>query len=362
MEFSKEFSLSKLMKDPLFVLVSDIDDAFTSTMSKKAIKEAQVKLQRANRLFVKGVRAMDLNKNYAPNANSTLRVTYGNVLPYAPKDAAFYDYQSTLNGVMEKEDPTTPEFNVDPVMKELWKNKDYGRYANRKGELSVNFLTNNDITGGNSGSPCINANGELIGVAFDGNWEAMSGDIYFEPNIQRTIVCDIRFVLWIIDKCYGAQNLIDELEIRKSNMNDLAADEETNNETEDTNKSKESKNMSSLPCPKTAAELGVNDVLFDVGSTSVTKSHDNLDKVVTLLNNNPSYIVEIEGHADQTGDVCKNLILSEKRAKAVEKYLLSKGLSSNRIKVKGFGAAQPKDENKTKVGRAVNRRVSFLFK
>ena len=190
----------------------------------------------------------------------------------------------------------------------------------------------------------------------------MSGDIYFEPNIQRTIVCDIRFVLWIIDKCYGAQNLIDELEIKKSNVNDLAADEDTNNESEDINKAKESKNMSSLPCPKSAAELGVNDVLFDVASASLTKSHDNLDKVVALLKNNPNYIVEIEGHADQTGDVCKNLILSEKRAKAVEKYLLSKGLSSNRIKVKGFGAAQPKDENKTKVGRSVNRRVSFLFK
>ncbi len=362
MEFAKEFSLSKLMKDPLFVLISDIDDAFVATMSKKAIKEAQVKLQRANRLFVKGVRAMDLNKNYAPNANSTLRVTYGNVLPYAPKDAAFYDYQTTLNGVMEKEDPTAPEFNVDPVMKELWKNKDYGRYANKKGDLTVNFLTNNDITGGNSGSPCINANGELIGVAFDGNWEAMSGDIYFEPNIQRTIVCDIRYVLWIIDKCYGAQNLIEELDIKKSNASDLTEDEASANEDENANKVKGAKNTNTLPCPKTAAELGVKDVLFEVGSFSLTKSHSNLDKVVELLNTNANYTIEIEGHADQTGDVCKNLTLSEKRAKAVEKYLLAKGLSASRIKVKGFGSAQPKDENKTKDGRAHNRRVSFIFK
>lgn len=362
MEFSKEFSLSKLKKDPLFILVSDIDDAFSATINKKAIKEAQVKLQRANRLFVKGVRAMDLNKMYAPNANSTLRVTYGNVLPYSPKDAAYYDYQTTLNGVMEKEDPSNPEFTVDPVMKELWKNKDYGRYANKKGELTVNFITNNDITGGNSGSPCMNANGELIGLAFDGNWEAMSGDIFFESNIQRTIVCDIRYVLWIIDKCYGAQNLIDEMEIKKSNSTENDIAEDTENGEEKNKVSNNSKNLSALPCPKTAAELGVKDVQFEVGSASLKNSHANLEKVIEILNANPNFSIEIEGHTDQTGDVCKNLILSEKRAKAVEKYLVSKGINVNRVKVKGFGSAQPKTDNTTKDGRAHNRRVSFMFK
>jgi hypothetical protein len=116
---------------------------------------------------------------------------------------------------MQKEDPTNPEFMVDPRMKELWKKKDYGQYADADGNLTVNFLSNNDITGGNSGSPVINGDGHLIGTAFDGNWEAMSGDIYFEPNIQRTISVDIRYTLWIVDKCYGAGNLIDEMKIIK---------------------------------------------------------------------------------------------------------------------------------------------------
>ena len=120
-----------------------------------------------------------------------------------------------IDELMEKEDPTNPEFVVDAKLKELWKKKDYGQYANSNGQLNVNFLSNNDITGGNSGSPVINGNGELIGLAFDGNWEAMSGDIYFEPNIQRTISVDIRYVLWLVDKCYGADNLIKEMKLVK---------------------------------------------------------------------------------------------------------------------------------------------------
>lgn len=351
-EFANNFNLGKLLKDPLFVLLSDIDNAAQNALSKKAIKEAQVKLQRANRLFVKGVRAMDLTKNYAPNANSTLRLTYGNVLPYAPKDATYFDYQTTLNGLMEKEDPSNPEFNVDPVMKELWKTKDYGRYANRKGELTVNFLTNNDITGGNSGSPCINGNGELIGVAFDGNWEAMSGDIFFEPNIQRTIVCDIRYVLWIIDKCYGAQNIIDEMDIKKSATLEAEEGEES---SESTKKS----NPEGVACVK----FNTEDVLFDLGASSIKPGVNKaIDAVIEILKANPATIVEVDGHADLTGDVCKNLILSEKRAKSVERYLLSKGIEAKRITAKGFGTAQPKEENKTETGRAHNRRVSFLIK
>ena len=116
---------------------------------------------------------------------------------------------------MQKEDASVAEFNVHPRIKEVWKQKDYGQYADKNGNLTVNFLSNNDITGGNSGSPVINADGHLIGTAFDGNWEAMSGDIYFEPNIQRTISCDIRYTLWLVDKCFGATNLIDEMELVK---------------------------------------------------------------------------------------------------------------------------------------------------
>ena len=351
-EFEKDFNLGKLLKDPLFILIKDIDDAFQATISKKNYGEALIKLQRANRLFVKGVRAMDLSKNYAPNANSTMRLTYGNVLPYSPKDAMYFDYQTTLNGLMQKEDAANLDFTVDPVMKELWKNKDYGRYANKKGELIVNFLTNNDITGGNSGSPCINAEGELIGVAFDGNWEAMSGDIFFEPNIQRTIVCDIRYILWIIEKCYGAQNLIDEMEIRQRPSSD---DEE--NQVSDSAAKNQSTSIAVCSLFKT------EDVLFDLGRYDVsTKNTKAIDDVVKILKDNTNVTVELNGHTDLTGDVCKNLILSEKRAKSVQKYLVSKGIDSKRIITKGFGTAQPKDENKTEEGRAHNRRVSFSIK
>lgn len=213
--FAANYDAKILTTDPLFILIKDLDNAFVTAVSKDEVKQAQEKLTRATRLFVKGVREMQPNKKFYPNANSTMRLTYGKVLPYTTNEGKFYDYYTEMDGLMKKEDPTNPEFNVDPRMKELWQKKDYGQYANKKGELVVNFLTNNDITGGNSGSPVINANGELIGTAFDGNWEAMSGDIYFEPNIQRTIVCDIRYVMWIIDKCYGANNLIQEMKIVK---------------------------------------------------------------------------------------------------------------------------------------------------
>lgn len=213
--FAANYDAKTLTSDPLFVLIKDLDNAFVTASTKPEIKEAQEKMTRATRLFVKGVREMQPAKKFYPNANSTMRLTYGKVLPYTTNEGKFYDYYTEMDGLMKKEDPTNPEFQVDPRMKELWQKKDYGQYANKKGELVVNFLTNNDITGGNSGSPVINANGELIGTAFDGNWEAMSGDIYFEPNIQRTIVCDIRYVLWIVDKCYGAGNLIQEMKIVK---------------------------------------------------------------------------------------------------------------------------------------------------
>jgi outer membrane protein OmpA-like peptidoglycan-associated protein len=354
-EFEKNFSLVKLSKDPLFLLIKDIDDAYQNTISKRNYKEALLKLQRANRLFVKGVRAMDLSKNYAPNANSTMRLTYGNVLPYAPKDATYFDYQTTLTGLMQKEDPSNPEFTVDPVMKELWKNKDYGRYANAKGELIVNFLTNNDITGGNSGSPCINANGELIGVAFDGNWEAMSGDIYFEPNIQRTIVCDIRYILWIIDKCYGAQNIIDEMEI---------IDRPGTSSDEELTKTLTTESTSNTPETKTTCSMfKTTDVYFDLGRHDITsKNSKAIEDVIKILKENPTTTVEVNGHTDLTGDVCKNLILSEKRAKSVERYLISKGIDAKRVISRGYGTAQPIEENKTETGRAHNRRVSFMIK
>ncbi|MEE1203390.1 MAG: S46 family peptidase, partial [Bacteroidales bacterium] len=150
-----------------------------------------------------------------PDANFTMRMTYGQVLDYYPADAVHYDYVTTMEGLMEKEDATNPEFIVPAKLKELYEAKDYGQYADKDGKLIVCFLSNNDITGGNSGSPILNADGHLIGLAFDGNWEAMSGDIAFEPELQRTINVDARYVLFVMDKFAGAQRLIDELKIIK---------------------------------------------------------------------------------------------------------------------------------------------------
>lgn len=148
-----------------------------------------------------------------PNANSTMRLTYGSVCDIYPSDGVHYDYQSTINGYIDKQDNSNYEFRVDDKMNSLIAAKDWGKWG-EKGNLYVNFLTNNDITGGNSGSPVMNGKGELIGLAFDGNRESMSGDIYFHPKYFKTVCVDIRFVLWIIDKYAGAQNIIDELDIR----------------------------------------------------------------------------------------------------------------------------------------------------
>lgn len=208
-------SQKALESDPLFALVMDMNDAFTKVQENENLKKATEDLAKAERLFVKGLREMMPNKQFYPNANSTMRLTYGNVLPYSPKDGLNYAYTTTFKGILEKEDPNNPEFNVDPIMKKTYLDKNIGQYADENGDLVVNFLSNNDITGGNSGSPVINADGHLIGLAFDGNWEAMSGDIFFEPNIQRTINLDIRYTLWIIDKCYGATNLIQEMKLIK---------------------------------------------------------------------------------------------------------------------------------------------------
>ncbi len=204
-----------LLADPLFKLIMDMNGAHTLATSTDEITKATDAQEQANRLFVKGLREMQPEKKFYPNANSTMRLTYGNVLPYDPKDGVSYHYTTSIDGVMEKEDPNVAEFNVHPRIKEVWSRKDFGQYADKDGNLTVNFLSNNDITGGNSGSPVINGDGQLIGTAFDGNWEAMSGDIYFEPNIQRTISLDIRYTLWLVDKCFGATNLIEEMELVK---------------------------------------------------------------------------------------------------------------------------------------------------
>ena len=175
--------------------------------------DAQDKFDRGYRLFVKGLREMQPNKAFYPDANSTMRCTYGPVGDYSPADAVQYDFVTTANGILQKMDNTDPEFVVPAKLEELLMSRDYGQYVDESGELVICFIHGTDITGGNSGSPVMNANGDLIGLAFDGNWEAMSGDIAFEPSLQRTISVDIRYVLWIVDKFAGATNIIDELDL-----------------------------------------------------------------------------------------------------------------------------------------------------
>ena len=174
--------------------------------------EVQDKFDRGYRLFVRGLRELMPEKAFYPDANSTMRLTYGPVGDYKPADAVHYDFITTANGIMEKKDNSNPEFVVPERLEQLIKAKDFGPYADENGELVVCFIHGTDITGGNSGSPVMNADGDLIGLAFDGNWEAMSGDIAFEPELQRTISVDIRYVMWILDKYAGCTNLIEEMD------------------------------------------------------------------------------------------------------------------------------------------------------
>jgi hypothetical protein len=178
-----------------------------------AIDATEAKTGRGYRLMVAAMREMEPQRMWYPNANSTMRLTYGKVGSYYPADAVFYKHVTTHRGILEKEDPSNDEFIVPARQKELLLKKDFGRYADENGDLITCFISGNDITGGNSGSPVLNANGELIGIAFDGNWEAMSGDIAFEPDLQRTISVDIRYVLWTIDKFAGAKHLVDEMTV-----------------------------------------------------------------------------------------------------------------------------------------------------
>lgn len=215
-QFAANPTVKVLGKDPLFLVIEDISKAYEKATSTPEIKDATEQLQVASRTFIKGIREMLPDKKFYPNANSTIRMTYGQILPYSPKDGVYYDYATSLEGMFQKEDPANPEFIVDPKITETRNKKDWGQYADKdRGYVVANFISNNDITGGNSGSPVINADGHLIGTAFDGNWEAMSGNLFFEDKVQRSISCDIRYVLWLVDRVYGAQNIIDELTLVK---------------------------------------------------------------------------------------------------------------------------------------------------
>ncbi|PWJ40746.1 S46 family peptidase [Sediminitomix flava] len=216
--FLANYDKEALNADPVVELKNNVLGWYLSVV-RPAMAGPNAKIAEGNRLYTKG--RLEMNggmsgqNTYYPNANFTMRLTYGQVLDYFPGDAMFYSYYTTDKGILQKEDPTNPEFILRPEMKKALVEKNFGKYADQNGDLRVCFITNNDITGGNSGSPVINGNGELIGLAFDGNWEAMSGDIAFEPELQRCINVDIRYVLFIIDQVYGAKNIIEELTFAK---------------------------------------------------------------------------------------------------------------------------------------------------
>ncbi|MCL2072994.1 MAG: S46 family peptidase [Marinilabiliaceae bacterium] len=202
-------NLKTLQSDPAYKAALSSAEMINEIFEKN-IEFGKI-LSTANRLFIEGLMTMSPNTTFYPDANSTLRLSYGTVGDYEPRDAVIYKHFTTLTGVMEKEDPFDNDFIVPQKLKDLYKTKDWGQYGASDGQMYVNYTTNNDITGGNSGSPVINGNGELVGLAFDGNWEAMSGDIAFEELLQKCINVDIRYVLFIIDKFAGAKNLIEEM-------------------------------------------------------------------------------------------------------------------------------------------------------
>ncbi|MBO7491805.1 MAG: S46 family peptidase, partial [Bacteroidales bacterium] len=167
------------------------------------------------RQFIAAYKEMKKDTPIYPDANSTMRCTYGTVRDYYPADGVHYNYYTTTQGILEKEIPGDPEFDVPARLKQLILNKDFGQYLDKDGSMHVCFLSNNDITGGNSGSPIMNGDGELLGLAFDGNYEALSSDIVFNTELQRCINVDVRYVLFVIDKFGGAGYLLNEMDIRR---------------------------------------------------------------------------------------------------------------------------------------------------
>lgn len=209
-EFIDNYDAAKYKDDPAFTLYRSTVEKYM--LMRSALGDIDKLYNEGHRLYIAGLLEKAPNEKHYSDANFTIRLTYGTVQPYDPADAVKYNYFTTLEGVMQKEDENNPvEFTVPDKLKELYASKDFGRYADKDGKMHVAFLTTNDITGGNSGSPVLNGKGELIGLAFDGNWESMSGDICFEPELQRCINVDVRYVLFIIDKFGGAGYLLDEM-------------------------------------------------------------------------------------------------------------------------------------------------------
>lgn len=202
-------SAETLTADPIYKMIKNIDGLSEKLEGTKHFKMA---VQPLEKTYVRGLEEM-YNNSKAPDANFTLRMTYGHVKAMKPRDGVLYDWRTTLKGMFEKEDSTNIDYIVHPRMRQLYEARDFGRYAREDGQLPTCFISNNDITGGNSGSPVMNAKGELIGLAFDGNIEALSSDLKFDPELQRCINVDIRYVLWILDKFGESKYLFNEMEI-----------------------------------------------------------------------------------------------------------------------------------------------------
>jgi hypothetical protein len=198
-----------LTQDPAMELA--LSASSTGFEISSQMMDAFGEMLRGEREFMVALKEMDPQKSFYPDANFTQRMSYGLVEGYGPRDGVLYDYFTTANGVLEKEVPGDPEFDVQGYILDAIRSGDFGRYADEEGRMRVNFLSTNDITGGNSGSPVLNAHAELVGLAFDGNWESLSGDILFNPGMQRTISVDILYVLYVIDKVMEAPWVIEEL-------------------------------------------------------------------------------------------------------------------------------------------------------
>lgn len=199
--------------DPVVRLAKDVNARFKEVKDKVAGFDRE--FARVRKTYVKGVMEMEGEMNVWPDANSTIRYTFGQLKGYIPRDNVYYGFQTTMDGVMEKEDPTNPEYTLSPKLKDIYNRKDFGSYALANGKMPVDICATTHTTGGNSGSPVIDKYGNLVGLNFDRNWEGVGGDINYLADYQRSIICDVRYVLLILDKYLGAQRLIDEMDIAK---------------------------------------------------------------------------------------------------------------------------------------------------